>query len=839
MRRGTFGLAVEVFSFLGALGAFGASGCFGTLAAQGTRGQDPGPSRWILDPGGRARVELIESTEGPRARIELDGGGGPVVRPVRREILLRSGAFDPWDSPRHGTSLDVDEGFDGELSILQFETQVLSPWRSGVEDLGVVLHRYLPHQAFVAHVPRDQRERILALPYVRWVGPYRPSDRIDPRLLDGEAGGGAAGVTRVLIELVDRSEDRGRRFVNRLTRRGGFTEVFVAGDALVEASVTVEELRRLAADDDVLSIAPWSAPELDLDLVRAIGGADFLEVLRGYAGQNVSVEVMDQGMDPAHPDFLHHPPIIHGGPGGTTFHGTPVYGILFGDGTGDPRARGLLPTGQGIFAGFSPFYGGGGNRQAHTAELVDPAGIYRAIGQTNSWGDPRNQMYDARSAQMDTILFDLDLVITQSQGNSGNPDSRPQAWAKNIVSVGGIRHQNTLSTADDSWSFGASSGPAPDGRVKPDLVHFYDSVYAAGSGGGYGEFGGTSAATPLVMGHFGLMTQMWHEGLFGNATGVDPFDSRPHAATARALLINTAFQWSFSGAAHDLTRMHQGWGRPDLEELYRQRLRMLVINETDALQNLQAKVYPVTVAPGTPALKATLVYRDPPGTTTAAQHRINDLSLQLTSPSGVVYWGNHGLDVGTHSAPGGTENSIDPVENVFVQNPEAGGWQVRVVASELNLDGNLATPLVLDAVYGLVVSGLEPARCDAPRPFCVGKSTSLGQVPSIGFQGSSSLALGSLDVTVDQLVPMRVAMAFSSGAPNDAIFQGGVLCALPPLQRVSLQLSDATGHAQWNVDLSQRVSGSLEYFQVWSRDPAQPDGTGVVLSNGLEVYYCQ
>lgn len=820
------------------------AGALASLGASMARAQEGPEARWIIDPSGRARVELIETDRGPRARIELAEHPGsltePVDRPVRREILLRAGGFDPGVSapPEPGFELELPPP--GELSILQFETQVLGPWRSGVEELGVVLHRYLPHQAFIAHVPADRRARVLELPYVRWIGPYRPSDRIDPRLAEAWSKGELPAAPRVLVELVDRSPGRGRSFVDRWTRNGGFAEVFRAGDALLEITVPRERLQHLAADDDVLSIGPWAPPELDLDLVRAIGGADFLESLRGYAGQDVAVEVMDQGMDPSHPDFSHHPPIIHGNPGGpSTFHGSSVYGILFGDGTGDPKARGLLPTGQGVFAGFSPFYGGGSNRYAHTAELVDPAGPYRAIGQTNSWGDPRNQAYDARSAQMDTILFDLDLVITQSQGNSGNPDSRPQAWAKNIVSVGGIRHQNTLSTSDDSWSFGASSGPAPDGRVKPDLVHFYDSVYAAGSSGGYGEFGGTSAATPIVMGHFGLLSQMWHEGLFGNPTGSDPFDSRPRAATARALLINTAFQWPFSGAGHDLTRTHQGWGRPDLRNLYHQRLRMLVVNETDALQNLQSKVYGVTVAPSTPELKATLVFRDPPGTTSAAQHRINDLSLELTSPSGVVYWGNHGLDVGNHSLPGGTENSIDPIENVFVLNPEAGAWQVRVVASELNLDGNLATPLVLDAVYGLVVSGLEPTRCDLPRPFCVGKATSLGQVPSIGHQGSASLGQGNLDLTIDQLVPMRAAMAFSSSAPNDAVFQGGVLCALPPLQRLGLRVSDAGGHAQWRIDLGQRVAGTSEYFQVWSRDPAQPDGTGIVLSNGLEVYYCQ
>ncbi len=39
------------------------------------------------------------------------------------------------------------------------------------------------------------------------------------------------------------------------------------------------------------------------------------------------------------------------------------------------------------------------------------------------------------------------------------------------------------------------------------------------------------------------------------------------------------------------------------------------------------------------------------GTTSAAQHRINDLSLKVTSPSGTVYWGNNGLTDGNLSPP--------------------------------------------------------------------------------------------------------------------------------------------------------------------------------------------
>src|SRR5690606_8084032 len=134
--------------------------------------------------------------------------------------------------------------------------------------------------------------------------------------------------------------------------------------------------------------------------------------------------------------------------------------------------------------------------------------------------------YTTISAEMDRIIFDHDIIIAQSQSNAGSTQSRPQAWAKNIVSVGGVVHRNTLTKIDDFWS-GASFGPAFDTRVKPDFTHFYDSTTAAHSQStsAYTQFSGTSGATPIVAGHFGLLFEMWSTGAFGNeVSGGDVFD---------------------------------------------------------------------------------------------------------------------------------------------------------------------------------------------------------------------------------------------------------------------------------------------------------------------------
>ena len=256
------------------------------------------------------------------------------------------------------------------------------------------------------------------------------------------------------------------------------------------------------------------------------------------------------------PDLQSNPIIFHGPHLGSSSHGTPVTGIVFGDGAASSSRRGLLPDGQPIFGDYNQV----NNRYTHTAQLLQSP--YNAVFQTNSWGSPRTTTYTSDSMEMDDLLFLNDLVILQSQSNSGNPDSRPQAWAKNVVSVGGIRHQDTQSLADDRHlGTAGSTGPAADGRIKPDMSHWYDDIFTTQAGGGSTNFGGTSAATPITAGYFGLFFQMWHEGEFGNPTSTSVFESRPKATLARAFMINGAEQYQFSGNS-DLRRVRQGWVEP-------------------------------------------------------------------------------------------------------------------------------------------------------------------------------------------------------------------------------------------------------------------------------------
>src|SRR5690606_31373531 len=195
-------------------------------------------------------------------------------------------------------------------------------------------------------------------------------------------------------------------------------------------------------------------------------------------------------------------------------HGHCTGGIVFGNGTSASQARGMAPDAVPFFTNYS-CENPGTSRWLVVNELVRQPDV---MFTTASWRNARTLSYDAISADSDDIVFDHDIPWTQSQSNAGNRMSRPQAWAKNVISIGGVQHFDDSNPANDSWrAGGASIGPAADGRIKPDLCAYYDSIWCSdlsgssgySSGNSYTNFGGTSGATPIVAGHVAIALQMF------------------------------------------------------------------------------------------------------------------------------------------------------------------------------------------------------------------------------------------------------------------------------------------------------------------------------------------
>jgi hypothetical protein len=838
---------------------------FGARVVRTTTAEVVAP-RQIEVSGSDARIARWDEVDADGVRepwyaIWLDEEHVTVRRTDYRLRLRHAGGFDPLErTPAfyEDSPLAASDG----VYLVQYETQPLAAYQERVRALGGRVTAYVAQHANLVRMSAETRAAVSAEPFVRAVLPFHAELRLEPFLLDLLGTGALAGPNPYNVWVLDREAGDAVALAARVTALGGEVRDLSERSSLVGVMLNGEQLAAVAARDEVLFIDRHTSLEPDLDIVRAFSGTNALELATGFSGQNVRGEVADTNVETTHPGFLHNGGVeLHGGMTGTNSHGTSVYGIVFGDGTGSPslRGRGILPDSAGLFADADSFgwlnSQNPTNRANHTAELVDPNGPYRGLFQTNSTGSSRTLFYTTISANMDQIAFDNDVVILHTMGNSGLPSARPEAWAKNVVGVGGIYHNNTLTTDDDGWNFGATNGPAEDGRLKPELSHFYDQVYTASVGANYTpSFGGTSASTPITAGHFGLFFQLWHDGAFGNAPrGVDPFDSKPHAETAVAAMVNTAVPWEFTGTTHSLTRVNQGFGRVDVDQLYQTR------NETvwrDRLQidNLETQTHPVTVAVGATLLKVTMVYRDLPGNPGSLPHRVNDLSLRVTDPSGTVYHGNVGLTESNTSLPGGQLNDIDTVENVWVPSPTPGTWTVEVLGVDVNADlypgvaGN-------NADYSLWITGASDGSCSsAPTSYCTAGTSSAGCQASISASGTASASAATgFDLVATGAEGGKNGLFFFGANGRQAQPWGNgtsFQCVVPPVKRGALLPASGLPsacdgsfvydlNARWTAKPAQNPgSGAVVQAQLWHRDPLNTSNKKTTLSDALEFSVC-
>ncbi len=744
-------------------------------------------------------------------------------------LNLRWANFDPLilpsapTIPAHLRALPTSTTF-----IIQFVVPPIDSMRRAVEDLGAIVHTSLPQSAYIVNIDPAQLPALRALPAVRWVGAYEPAFKTEPSIARGYLSqfGAADPAARADFERnwgkpyikameslrsggsasfwiqVHQADILQKQIVaDHITAIGGKVQNITPQDFLLRAELNQAQFVSVLQLDQVAFVDPWSDAEFDMDIERNLSGANALEAATGISGEGVRGEVMDNGLRQTHQDFSNPgPAVIVRFNSGDISHGTSTFGIVFGDGGANAAARGLLPDAAAkyfySYTGLSGF-GGTANRLTVTSAAVTTNNI---VFQSNSWGSALTTAYGTQSNAMDNIIFQTNLSICQSQSNTGSQQSRPEAWAKNVLSVGGLTHNNDTNRANDTWGGGSSIGPAADLRIKPELAHHYDNVLATTSTSdtAYTAFGGTSAATPITCGYIGLIHQMWHQGMFPGFGGAsDVFASRPYFTTAKALAIHSAFRYNWTGTPSNPTinRNVQGWGVIDVNRLRLLAPTMFVENESKSLRAGQSAFYTFDVPAGAPSFTATMLFRDPPGTTSSSIHRINDASLKVTGPTGTFWWGNNGLSAGNVSTSGGVSNTCDTVENVFLVNPPAGRYTVQVFADIVTQDGNPRSVGVNDITYALAVSGglrtpLRILTLDTARAGTCADTTSRSFASGPAFELIRTWladptrfgGAGKLDRPVTVLPPVS-SLSAASLADADVVVLTGVVDSLSACER--------------------------------------------------------
>ncbi len=200
----------------------------------------------------------------------------------------------------------------------------------------------------------------------------------------------------------------------------------------------------------------------------------------------------------------------------------------------------------------------------------------------------------------------------------------PPAAAKNPIHVGGSNTNNNTQYAHGSW------GPTEDGRIKPtvtagvcqttaDLGITSTDNFPADT---YTVKCGTSMATSAVAGGLALMLQHYRD-VYGTSGSFWP-------ATAKAILIQTATDFGNTGPDYQW-----GFGQVDIHAavdlISRKAFRQ------DSIDQNEVDLFYFIVAEETDPAQVTLAWDDFEATLNANPTLINNLDLELVSPSGVIW----------------------------------------------------------------------------------------------------------------------------------------------------------------------------------------------------------
>ncbi|ALG14181.1 S8 family serine peptidase [Kibdelosporangium phytohabitans] len=372
-----------------------------------------------------------------------------------------------------------------------------------------------------------------------------------------------------------------------------------------------------------------------------------------------------------------------------------------------------------------------------------------------------------------------DLGGTQPLPKWGDwwPDSYPAEPLKSDVQAGN----------DQQMAAFSSRGPTDDGRIKPDVVapgswivsgysdmyqQQYDSSANPQNGAyqhdGYGYpvnskykyFSGTSMSNPLAAGGAAVIRDFYKK----------KHDLDASSALVKATLINSAddlLDENNDGADDNdfpIPNAHEGWGRVNLDRATDAAAKHV---EGAGLATNGTKEYSYTVTAGQP-LKVSLAYTDKEAATTASVSLVNDLDLELMAPNGTVYRGN--VFAGGWSQTGGSADRRNNVENVYVQNPAAGTWKVRVQGYNVP-QGPQTYALVTRAAFG-TDPGPGPVQLLANQGFESGATGWTGTTASItnstarpAHGGSYYAALGGNGSTSTENLYQQIAVP-STGTPT-------------------------------------------------------------------------
>lgn len=375
-------------------------------------------------------------------------------------------------------------------------------------------------------------------------------------------------------------------------------------------------------------------------------------------GKNIAVGVKEQKMDETDLDLYKRVLVSPTASANITSHATTVSSIIGGAGN-------RFYDGRGIAYGCKFFTSSFDNLFADDTTVLNTNNV---TVQNHSYGTIVQQFYGAEAVSYDVQTWkNKNIVHVFSAGNEGASFATEGRYAniagyanitgnfkmaKNVITVGAIDNKENIPA-------GSSAGPLYDGRLAPQLIALGPS--------------GTSDAAAVVSGTIAVMQQVYKDS--NN-------ESLPDASLIKAVLYNTADDVYRAGIDYKT-----GYG---------------LVNSFAAIKSLQQREYDggaltqggvwiktITIPANAAQLKITLAWTDTAASVNNNKALINDLDLEvLELNTGIVYkpWV---LNAAAHTdslseLPTRKRDSLNSAEQVSVQLPVAGSYQIKITGTVVN-----------------------------------------------------------------------------------------------------------------------------------------------------------
>ncbi|MCA9979342.1 MAG: S8 family serine peptidase, partial [Anaerolineales bacterium] len=344
---------------------------------------------------------------------------------------------------------------------------------------------------------------------------------------------------------------------------------------------------------------------------------------------------------------------------------------------------------------------------------------------TNSWGcGGCAGSYDDSSQAFDVGVRDADLTEPGNQelmfifaaGNSGSGAGTvgTPGNGKNMLTVGASENQRPTDE-DGDWTDGcgigptgadnamdvigfSSRGPAPGGRVKPEVIapgtHIQGtaSTNASYNGSGvcdqfrpsgqttFAASSGTSHSTPAVAGVSSLV-YYWlqnNQAVEGAGGGYEP-----SPAVLKAYVMNHPTYLTGVSANDTLPSNNQGYGMPNMGVMFDDTPKYILDQSVLFDNSGETWTWNGAVADPSKPVRIMMVYTDQAGAI-GTSPQVNDLNL--SAMFGVdTYLGNEFS--GEWSVTGGTADTLNNYEGIFLPAGTSGAIEITITAFNIAGDG--------------------------------------------------------------------------------------------------------------------------------------------------------